>query len=351
MREACPASYRMEDGVEESDSEFAEEGRMLHEAMAKIIAPEPTPELGVTDEQDECLAFCVSSIPDYTGKPIFIEKLLYLDGNTKPGITHGTADLVIDMGDGRGVVIDWKFGRGAVSEAFENLQLAAYAVMAADRYGFDEVEAMIVQPRLRKVSRHTYRDFENIRAHIEGVIRRASEPDAPIVPGEAQCKYCRGFDRCPKVRSDAVAVSAKVEKLVPISTMSTPEISMLVDATSAAVKFHALAKAALRDRMVGGEVVNGWEIKPGAKRKEADASELFGADVQRNLSALEYTACCKVSIPKVKAAWVKAESEKTGITKKDAGNLFDEATAYAVKTTQGEPRLVRSGDSEEPEAV
>ncbi len=119
----------------------------------------------------------------------------------------GTADYIavtIDE-DGRGHVIvsDLKYGEGVMVYAEKNPQLSAYAlgvIFLLDwLYDFDKVTLRIGQPR-----RGHWDTWETTRDELlewgeEAKARLALtwQPDAPRVPSEDGCKFCRARATCP----------------------------------------------------------------------------------------------------------------------------------------------------------
>jgi hypothetical protein len=107
-------------------------------------------------------------------------------------------------------LIDYKDGMGIVS-AEGNMQLEqyAYGVLAGYKlpvnghYPFNWVIMTIIQPKLamkgmKPITSHTVTVFDLI-ANMGAIITQAAAtdaPDAPLVPGESQCKFCRAKGSC-----------------------------------------------------------------------------------------------------------------------------------------------------------
>jgi hypothetical protein len=123
----------------------------------------------------------------------------------------GTVDVWIS-GPGVLEIIDYKDGMGVV-EAKGNLQLEQYAIgtlaeselgwNVPEQYPWQEVRMTIIQPKLalkgmNPISTWTATTKELLdRVSLLGQQARATDaPDAPLVPGEGQCKYCRAKGSC-----------------------------------------------------------------------------------------------------------------------------------------------------------
>lgn len=106
------------------------------------------------------------------------------------------------------VVIDKKFGFKEVTPAVSNYQLRTYACAGWDQStDVKNVVVAITQPRLPYEQRITMAHYsvEDIAAAREEIvaIREASrDPDAPLVPGEEQCRYCKAKLICPALRAE-----------------------------------------------------------------------------------------------------------------------------------------------------
>jgi hypothetical protein len=121
----------------------------------------------------------------------------------------GTVDCQI-IGHDTLELIDYKDGMGIVS-AEGNMQLEqyAYGVLAGYKlpvnghYPFNWVIMTIIQPKLalkgmKPITSHTVTVFDLI-ANMGAIIAQAAatdKPDAPLVPGEIQCKFCRAKGSC-----------------------------------------------------------------------------------------------------------------------------------------------------------
>lgn len=121
----------------------------------------------------------------------------------------GTVDIQITGGDTL-ELIDYKDGMGIVS-AEGNMQLEqyAYGVLAGYKlpvngvYPFDNVRMTIIQPKLAlrgmpPITSHTV-TVKSLLDNMGTIILQAAatdKPDAPLVPGDSQCKFCRAKGSC-----------------------------------------------------------------------------------------------------------------------------------------------------------
>jgi hypothetical protein len=129
----------------------------------------------------------------------------------------GTVDIQIIAGDVL-ELIDYKDGMGVVS-AEGNMQLEqyAYGVLAGYKlpvngtYPFDTVCMTIIQPKLalkgmKPITSHTV-SVRSLLDNMGTIILQAAatdKTDAPLVPGESQCKFCRAKGSCSALASNVM---------------------------------------------------------------------------------------------------------------------------------------------------
>ena len=180
----CTMAPAMEDGIEDTDSDFSREGTCAH-ALAELrlshwlgetgASPEnpfgipeaiPGYEEFFDDEFDEAVQdyvdFVIGKITELrelhgaANVTVLLEQRLDFSRWVPEGF--GTGDVVIIV-PGKIIVIDLKFGKGIYVSGEDNDQLKLYAAGAWARYDvlydFDEVEVWIHQPRKDNVSGET----------------------------------------------------------------------------------------------------------------------------------------------------------------------------------------------------
>ena len=330
-REFCPGSRLMESGKPDSESDASREGTMLHSVIASRLLGQTTTEKLTTEQQiiiEDCLDF-VDLFCD--GKQLIIEqKSRLIDEDTGELLTEGTADVVIINGNSA-IVIDWKFGRGDVPEAVDNIQLATYALMVWQKYKADNIPithitCIVYQPRAYpKLTEHTFTDFGAMYNNIRAVIRRTFVDNPPLITGLKQCQYCKGKETCPEYHNELATTHNEIRTINPVSLLTASQLSEMVDKTSLIVRYHEMIKAEIRTRLEQGDEVSGWQLRQGRTQRTADANELFTI-VAKQLSADEFAGCCTVSVPKIEDAImekVKSEYKTKKAAKDYASRLID----------------------------
>ncbi len=129
----------------------------------------------------------------------------------------GTVDCQI-TGDDWIEIIDYKDGMGVVS-AEGNMQLEqyAYGVLAGYKlpvngaYPFEYVRMTIIQPKLAVKGMNPITSHEvsvsDLLANLGTLVGQAAatdKPDAPLVPGDSQCKFCKAKGSCAALASNVM---------------------------------------------------------------------------------------------------------------------------------------------------
>jgi len=206
----------------------------------------------------------------------------------------GTVDCQILVGDVAGDVlelIDYKDGMGIVS-AEGNMQLEqyAYGVLADYKlpvngdYPFSTVRMTIIQPKLAlrgmpAITSHEV-SVRDLMANMGTIVAQAAatdKPDAPLVPGESQCKFCRAKGSCNALASNVmkevgIMFQPVVTQTLDVaqqsadkdpSTMDDAQIAQIMEAAPLMRQLlEGVEKEALR-RLEAGQVIPGLKLVNG----------------------------------------------------------------------------------------
>ena len=306
----CPGAYLMQQGIpEEPKSPDADEGTMLHAAVAAHNLE------GLNPEQTAAVQFCLDyldKIVKEKGESIhaiyYEERLTVYDrdvyeehiANPDDILTEGIADVVVVYSDKTADVIDWKFGRGEVPDVKENYQTAAYSLGVYQRFDCSEVTAHIVQPRLLKTDRYTFRRFTMLQRAVFRVIdaaKNAADAGLLLRASENACKYCKAKALCP-------AFAAKFSGLAVVRTDGQVPISpdQLLDYWEKAQiveRFVAEIKARVTAYIEENGNLGDWYLMEwSGKREIRDTAKLYER-VSKLLTGAELAECYTVSVTAV----------------------------------------------------
>ena len=222
----CPASVALCAKMPpKPSSKYADEGTLLHNAIAEILEKDLNPsdiigfkykELVVTQElYDEKIVPALRSLDEIDPEcemRISVESEVDF-GDYLPGV-FGSADVIGKL-KRSAKVIDWKFGSGVIVEAEENYQGMFYAAAAMrtekTKWAFedvDEVEIIIVQPPEMRRWVTTPERIKEFEQQLSIAVKEAKRKDAPMQSG-SHCRWCAAKPVCP-IMTDSVARSTQL---------------------------------------------------------------------------------------------------------------------------------------------
>ena len=210
----CPGSVALVATMPQQEgSSYANEGSLLHEAIAIVLDTACAPEdmvgfeahgLTLTQELlERKLLPALNLLNEYdpATKLEFKTEEVVSFGDLMPGV-FGSSDIVGRL-EGRAVILDWKFGDGVMVEAEENMQLMFYAAAALRTPGcawaFDgvtEIDCVIIQPPYIRVWTTTLDRIAAFERQLVRAVNAAGLPKAPLADGD-WCKWCTAKPICP----------------------------------------------------------------------------------------------------------------------------------------------------------
>jgi hypothetical protein len=184
---------------------------MLHEVAANMLLDLENP-YDLTDEQQEIVDTYVQTVRNEAkGGELFVEQKFKLPHHPE---FWGTADAVINC-ENVLKVIDLKCGRGVAVEVDYagkiNPQLGFYALGAMDaldKWEWDSVEIIIVQPRLGGIKRRVVDVLElaDLGAELIAAAKLA-ESDTPPFAAGSHCKFCLARSTCSTLRDEVMRLA------------------------------------------------------------------------------------------------------------------------------------------------
>jgi hypothetical protein len=270
----------------------------------------------------------------------------------------GTVDIQIIAGNTL-ELIDYKDGMGIVS-AEGNMQLEQYAfgVLAGYKlpvnatYPFDYVKMTIIQPKLalrgmNPITSHTVTVSE-LLANMGTIITQAAatdKPDAPLVPGESQCKFCRAKGSCSALASNVmkeigIMFQPVVTQTLDVaqqsadkdpSTMDDAQIRQIMEAAPLmrqlleGVEKEALRRLEVGQSIAGLKLVNGRGSRAWALPDAEMAEKLVKMGIPK--SAI-YETKLVTPAKAEKLTWEKKDGTKVQLTDRQLTRMEQE---YVVK--------------------
>ena len=264
----------------------------------------------------------------------------------------GTVDIQIHGTDVLEIV-DYKDGMGAV-QAEGNAQLELYAVGAlanADEpYPWKRVRMTIIQPKmalrgLPAITSHEV-DISEILAIVDRLVIEGAAvdaPDAPLVPGESQCKFCKAKGSCAALASNVMKeIGIMFQPVMSLdvaqqsadkdpSTMDDGQILSIMEAAPLmrqlleGVEKEALRRLQSGQAITGLKLVNGRGSRAWALQDDEIAEKLIKMGIPKG-SVYETKLVSPAKAEKL--TWEKRDGTKVQLTERQLKRMEQE---YVVK--------------------
>jgi len=312
----CPGRPRLLERVPRHDTKYSIEGTKAHAVLdaalknkvrsAKIAHLEHSALFAEDlDEWDNNFYFSIQvaldhiwSIMDaYPDAILFTERFVNPPLPAAPGEGAGYCDVAIWVPSIRTLfVFDYKHGAGVAKAVKGNRQVLQYAAgflyeanAAVDVRELDTVVLGIIQPRAHHVE-GIIREIEltpfDVWCYLDEMndyVQACEAPDAPLIPGDEQCRFCAASAVCPAREAAALQVAHKhFHSIMDVKSSSLQDPSMMDLERVGLVRFHA---ATLRkwlddvDQRAYELAMQGFHI-PGAKLVEAAAKRRYYGETQ-----------------------------------------------------------------------
>lgn len=259
-------------------------GEQVHDETGTwIVGPERV------DRVDVALEYIRSRVlANKSGTVPIAETRVFPDGLVGRADLHGTIDVQIP-GLSLYEIIDYKDGMMPV-EAEWNPQLVQYAigVIAGLPEPYPEhFRLTIIQPKLALKGLDPITSWDvttdELLAQVPVIVAQAAateDPNAPLVPGDAQCKYCRAKATCPALTgmvSDMFGPVTTVVAQPDIATnaanrdpdkMSGEELRKFLDAAPLVESLLKSIREEAQRRLEKGVAVPGYKMVQGRGSRE-----------------------------------------------------------------------------------
>lgn len=291
----CPGSINAEDafasetGIVAVWSAYAEEGTFAHKISEDLLrgsydvsdARTFCESAGYPDMINHVLEYVdfVNMVVENEGALLEVEQRVDYTKYVQDGF--GTCDVILIYAKTLHI-IDLKFGQGLRVDAFENPQGMLYALgallEAESFFEIEDVKITIHQPRLDHVS--TYETTPAALKKFGTVAKKAAKKteaeDAPRIPGEVQCKFCKAKSTCPAlteltgavVMADFEVLGEDEEIVLPApSKLSDYRLRKIMSNKSLIDSFLKSVEDHIRTR-VEGDGFDGYKLVDGQSRRK-----------------------------------------------------------------------------------
>jgi hypothetical protein len=380
----CPGSVREEAAYPDERNAAAIDGTHSHtllEHRIKASAVDPLPMVGikmkdhdgefvVDAERAARVAVAIQYIGGRMGECLGTAKVI-AEQRVDPqwllsrGDLAGTVDVQIhDPLNEVLEIIDYKDG---MNDAWDSaiLQMEQYAVgaLAALRiakpnpYPFKTVRMTVIQPKLtlrggqavRSVDYPVEKVVDEVARTIVIEAAATDRPDAPLVPGEKQCKYCRAKGGCAALSTKALEVVDTVDITVSAAEkdptkMTDEQIVQIMEAAPLLRQMLEGVEKEAQTRLERGVDIPGLKMVNGKGHRAWRLSDEEMAEKLKKMGvpkdALYKTTLVSVAQAE-KLRWKKRDGTDVQLSKRQLKTL---ETEYVVKT-MGKPVVALAADS------
>jgi hypothetical protein len=278
----------------------------------------------------------------------------------------GTVDIQI-IGSDILEIIDYKDGMNAVAVK-DNEQLEIYALGVLSELGlpvngaypYRKVRMTVIQPKVQfrggiAIS-STEMTIDEILGKIGKYVVAAKATDnieAPLVPGESQCKYCRAKGGCSALAGNVMKEVGVMFQSLDIAqqsadkdpnTMSDEQLREIVEAAPLMRQLLDSAEAEAQRRMEAGKTIAGLKLVHGRGSKSWSLPEDQMADklVKMGIPKSSVYKTTMISPAQaLKVTWEKRDGTKKQLSERQLKTLEQE---YIAKS-QGKLTVVSESDS------
>jgi hypothetical protein len=363
----CPGSIRLTKDIPNKSSGFSRHGSAAHELAEMCLRKKQDAEehrgLAIRIEHEDFTVDqeMISAVQQYLdfvrsieGEELQIEQRVNYSPWAVPE-SFGTADaVVIDWENRHLTICDLKFGTGVKVEAEQNTQLMLYALGCINEYGhlgqIDTVTLAISQPRIDHVSEWEI-PTANLLTWGERIVRPTAEiamtEDAPIVPGDKQCRWCAIAATCSaSAEHHMMVVQSGFDDLTaPVSPPQLDRLSLeqqvyVARNQKAVTGWMNKIEKHLFDLALQGKDIPGMKMVEGRSIRKWDDE----AAVDCQLEDLQYSGAIDSEEP----FYVTKLISPTQAEKLMGKPKFAELLSHRVVKPQGKPTLVADSDKRQP---
>ena len=292
----CPGSVLAEEGIPNTSSVYAEEGTAAHELAERCLSSGKDAESysneiingfvvdkEMMDNVQQYLDYVRSYLDSKT--ELIVEKRVDFSDWVPGGF--GTSDAVALKPLVKAVHnFDLKYGKGVPVQVENNTQEMLYSLGVIKDYDvFDEYEEFhlhIVQPRLNHFDEWviTKEQLLQFAKFVKERAELALTEDAPRIPGEKQCQWCRAKDCKALAEHNLSVVIEDFEGLESdmevkdMADLTNDEIATLLPQLDLLINWAKGMKEHAANKLFDGEKIPGYKVVEGRSiRKWSDESE------------------------------------------------------------------------------
>ena len=275
-RMLCPGSLNAEKDLPETTSVYAEEGKLLHDRVNKLITGNTAWLHGLETDQKDAVYSAAEYYFDLLKEAETVIKEIHektFDLSFIYPEMKGTADSVLitfepttDSYDLH--VIDYKFGKGVYVNAYGNYQLLLYCLGVISDPEIEgllndkkhNVHLHIVQP-YKSNSVWSLNDIEaedlvfSDLVMYQNIAKECYKPNAPRIASKKACQFCKAKSTCPALAKFVPDTKTKLGEL------SNEQIAAIYDNKDLITMYLKSVEEHIKNRLEQGSFMN-YTLKP-----------------------------------------------------------------------------------------
>ncbi len=282
---ACPGSVVANERIADPGSLYAAEGTLAHQILESCLShrihPSEYKDTVMGADMADALATAYDYISQISGEHSYEQKVDYSEW-VPDG--YGTADIIVyDEKTKTLHVCDYKHGKGVEVNADNNAQMMLYGLGAyAERAMLDEIETVtlhVIQPRRDHIDTWSISvpDLLAWGAWVQERAALALDPDAPRVPGETQCRWCRAAGSCSALHAHtSQIIGREFDDLdgVSLGDMTDDQTREILENAGLIRAFLGAVEDSVFRLLSEGGSFEGWKLVEGRSlRKWADEAQ------------------------------------------------------------------------------
>ena len=283
----CPGKLNAEAAFPpEPAGEAALRGTAVHETSELIFAGMQIPEDTPDDIVQEARAY-VDAVMQRTEK----SKKRFIELNVTEALRDIHPDLggmsdMVAIGNGELLIADLKTGRIQIEpDSPQNKTYALGAALTLNAPKDIKVKLAVYQQGWRETE-ISYDELMDWREELVRIAKNATDPNAPRIAGDEQCRYCRARSTCSTLHEKAISVAK--------SEFTRIDAQTIEDAKLCQVFAESVLSKAVEQLQAEPSSIAGWKLREGRRMVSWKDRAMAEAILANNMDAWELKSASAV---------------------------------------------------------
>ena len=288
----CPGSIAAQQGIPNESSPYAQEGTIAHELAEMCLRENIDTDTAIgefTDDMRQHVQTYIDYVRAYLPNSehrFLVESRVDFSRWVPKGF--GTLDAaVIDYNANTVDCFDLKYGKGVQVSPYKNSQQLLYCLGLVNKIKRDlsgyTFRLHIHMPR--KFTSDPYElDYAELMAFGEFAAQKAKEalaPDAPRIPGESQCRFCRAKADCPDLYEHTQKIIGDSFDELDSEGITDEQKRLILDNQSLITDFMQTIREQVQNTLMDGGEFPGYKLVAGRSNRRwlPQATEILESEL------------------------------------------------------------------------